>query len=297
MRRVSSMKKLYTAGLALFLLAGCGQVQNEDPQSTGDKTKDEQTDEVKDSVDKSTSDQNNEENNNLEEEPTVEQGETNTEEEMVVEKTPQYKVNEANWSIEPITDANEKVVLLTIDDAPDQHALQMATTLKELKAPAIFFVNGHFLDTPEEKEIVKKIHEMGFLIGNHTYSHSSLPDLTQEEQKEEILSINKIVEEVIGEKPKFFRAPFGQNTDFSKELVAQEGMILMNWTYGYDWEAKYQTKEALADIMVNTPYLNNGANLLMHDRSWTNEALSDIVNGLRKKGFEIVDPELIQTTI
>src|SRR5699024_4436189 len=76
-----------------------------------------------------------------------------------------YKVAE-NWSIVPIDDANEEVVLITIDDAPDEHALDMAKTLKDLDVNAIFFVNGHFLETNEEKEDLKEIHEMGFLIGN-----------------------------------------------------------------------------------------------------------------------------------
>ena len=42
--------------------------------------------------------------------------------------------------------------MLTIDDAPDKRALDMAKTLKDLDAPAIFFVNGHFIDTDEERE-------------------------------------------------------------------------------------------------------------------------------------------------
>ncbi|MEG9296496.1 polysaccharide deacetylase family protein [Mangrovibacillus sp. Mu-81] len=208
---------------------------------------------------------------------------------------PQYKINEANWSVQPIADQNEKVVLLTIDDAPDEHALKMAEDLNALEAPAIFFVNGHFLDTPKEKETLKKIHEMGFAIGNHTYGHSSLPDLTPEQQKEEILSLNDLVESITGERPKFFRAPFGLNTEYSRQIAAEEKMALMNWTYGYDWVKQYQTKEAITDIMVNSPYLNNGANLLMHDRTWTSEGLTDIVKGLRDKGYETLDPSKIQT--
>jgi peptidoglycan/xylan/chitin deacetylase (PgdA/CDA1 family) len=70
----------------------------------------------------------------------------------------------------------------------------------------------------------------------------------------------------------------------------------MNWSYGYDWEKEYQTPEALADIMVNTPYLKNGANLLMHDRQWTSQALEGIVKGIQEKGFTIVDPEEIETS-
>lgn len=209
------------------------------------------------------------------------------------QQEPQYKVSEVS-SIVPIDDAEPQVALLTFDDAPDKHALEIAESLKEADAPAIFFVNGHFLTTDEEKETLKKIHDMGFAIGNHTYSHANLNDLTDEEVKEEILKVNEEVEEIIGEKPEFFRAPFGENTDYSRQLAEDEGMTVMNWTYGYDWESQYQDSDALADIMVNTELLGNGANLLMHDREWTAQAVPDIVTGLKDKGYELVEPDTIE---
>jgi peptidoglycan/xylan/chitin deacetylase (PgdA/CDA1 family) len=208
---------------------------------------------------------------------------------------PLYKLNPANWSIKRIDGNEEKSVLLTIDDAPDQNALSMAQTLKKQNVNAIFFVNGHFLDTPEEKQVLKQIHEMGFMIGNHTSTHSSLPNLSEEEQRNEIIGLNDQVEEIIGVRPVFFRAPYGANTDFSKELAKKEGMLVMNWTYGYDWEKEYQDKDSLTEIMVNSPYLTNGANLLIHDRKWTAQALKGIINGLREKGYTFIDPHLIQT--
>lgn len=209
---------------------------------------------------------------------------------------PKYTVNQRNWLVEPMDESiNDKVVLLTIDDAPDKYAGDMAKTLKELDADAIFFVNGHFLETPEGKESLKKIHDMGFLIGNHTYSHANLPDLSKGEQRKEIVQVSDMVEEVIGEKPLFFRAPNGANTDYTKKIAAEEDMILMNWFYGYDWKKEYMSKEAITDIMLHTDLLVDGANLLMHDREWTSQALHDIVIGLRDQGYEIVDPHLIKT--
>ncbi|PAE25111.1 polysaccharide deacetylase family protein [Bacillus sp. 7894-2] len=228
------------------------------------------------------------------EKPQADAGENPKEEEVSLPE-PQYKINEHNWSIEPINKANSKVVLLTIDDAPDKNALEMARILKKLSAPAIFFVNGHFIDTPEEAKVLKEIHELGFAIGNHTNSHLNLKSLPEEQQYKEIVGLNDQVKEIIGERPKFFRAPFGSNTDYSRKIAEAENMVLMNWTYGYDWEKEYQSKEALADIMVNSPYLSKGANLLMHDREWTKEALEDIVKGLKNKGFTPVDPVLIST--
>ncbi|TWT04769.1 polysaccharide deacetylase family protein [Planomicrobium sp. CPCC 101079] len=207
---------------------------------------------------------------------------------------PEYKLNPAFWGFEPVNGASEEAVLITIDDAPDKRSLEMAETLKEKGIPAIFFVNGHFLDTDEEKETLKKIHDMGFAIGNHTETHAILPTISEEQQREEILAVSKTIEETIGEKPKFFRAPQGANTDFSRELVAEEGMLLMNWTYGYDWEQQYMDAAALTDIMVNSEFLQNGANLLMHDREWTAEALPDIIDGLSKKGYSFIDPSKIE---
>jgi peptidoglycan/xylan/chitin deacetylase (PgdA/CDA1 family) len=218
-------------------------------------------------------------------------------EDVVSLPEPQYKINANNWAIEPMNQANPKVVLLTIDDAPDKNALEMARILKKISAPAIFFVNGHFIDTPEEANVLKEIHELGFAIGNHTYSHLNLKSLSEAQQYKEIVSLNDRLEEIIGERPKFFRAPFGSITDYSRKIAEDESMVLMNWTYGYDWEKEYQSKEALADIMVNSPYLVKGANLLMHDREWTKEALEDIVKGLKNKGFTPVDPALISTEI
>jgi peptidoglycan/xylan/chitin deacetylase (PgdA/CDA1 family) len=206
----------------------------------------------------------------------------------------QYTVNPEDSSIQPIGDANPDVVLLTIDDAPDRYALEMATTLKELGVKAIFFVNGHFIHTEKEHAVLKEIYEMGFPIGNHTMKHKNLNQQTEEEQYEDIVGLNNLIEEITGERPKFFRAPYGENTDYARELVKSEGMLLMNWTYGYDWEKDYKTPEALTDIMVNAEELRSGANLLMHDREWTNEALGDIVKGLQEKGYEMVDPMLIE---
>lgn len=207
-----------------------------------------------------------------------------------------YRVNGATSVIEPIeADDDTKVALLTIDDAPDGHAVEMAEALKEIEAPAIFFVNGMYLESEEGKEQLKQVYDLGFEIGNHTQTHPDLSTISPEDQREEILRTNELVLEVTGEKPRFFRAPHGITTDTSDQVMEEEGMVSMTWTYGYDWEPDYQDPAALTDIMLNTIYLSDGANLLMHDRSWTLEALVPIAEGLREQGYTLVDPHMIES--
>ena len=280
------IKTVVSAIAASVILAGCGAAEEaQKPTSTSEEQQEQVINDEKAAEEKPETEA---------AKPAKNPAEDESKSEEVVQASPQYRMK-SDFSIQNIDNPDEKIVLLTIDDAPDKNALEMAKTLKELNVKAIFFVNGHFLDTPEEGEVLKQIHQMGFPIGNHTYNHKSLRELSEEQQRKEIVDFNDRVEELIGERPEFFRAPFGMNTDYSKQLAADEKMLLMNWTYGYDWEKDYQSKEALADIMVNTPLLRNGANLLMHDRQWTSEALGDIVKGLQEKGFKIVDPELIET--
>lgn len=275
---MTALKKVLTSLLLISFLVGCSNEDKLDvaEENTVEEVKDVQKENVAVKEEEATTPEDNE---------TV----TSKQEEA------KYQIDPNNWSVVPIGDANKDVVLLTIDDAPDKYALDMAKTLHGLGVNAIFFVNGHFLDTEEEALVLKEIYDLGFPIGNHTYSHSNLSDVSIEEQANEIISLNDRVEEITGERPKFFRAPFGVNTDDSRRIAAEENMLIMNWTYGYDWEKEYQSKEALTDIMVNSPYLRSGANLLMHDREWTNQAMGDIVKGLQAKGFEIVDPKLIST--
>lgn len=208
----------------------------------------------------------------------------------------QYQVNPTLYSVEPINldeTTEEKLVLLTYDDAPYGNTLEIAEALTERGVSAIFFVNGMYMEDEEGFEVMQKVHEMGFEIANHTHTHATLPDHSEQDQKEEILKTSEIIEKAIGKKPRFFRAPHGMNTDYSKQLVVDEGMKMMNWSFGYDWMGEYHDAAALTDITLNAPELGNGSNILMHDRTWTAEATPAIVDGLIEQGFTIIDPKLL----
>ncbi|OUL09450.1 hypothetical protein B0533_04600 [Sedimentibacter sp. SX930] len=211
----------------------------------------------------------------------------------------EYRINPEISTVQPIDeDGNTQVALLTFDDAPQQpnsYTVEIAETVKSKDANAIFFVMGQFLTNEQAREDIKTVYDMGFEIGNHSYSHPDFQTLTYDEQLEEIKSTNDLIEEITGERPRFLRAPYGQYNEDTIAIAAAEGMTIMNWTYGYDWVEEFMEGTALADVMVNSKYLGDGANLLMHDRPWTNDAIGAIIDGLRAKDITIVDPNVIES--
>lgn len=210
----------------------------------------------------------------------------------------EYQINPDIFTVVPITDADTEVVLLTFDDSPqppDSQTLEIARTVKEKGANAIFFVMGQFLESEESRKIIKEVSDMGFEIGNHSYSHPDMASISYEEQLEEIVATNDAIEEITGKRPRFFRAPYGSYNADTDAISELENMTLMNWTYGYDWVDGYMEETALADIMINAPELGSGGNLLMHDRPWTAAAIGTIIDGLRAQGYEMVDPKLIES--
>lgn len=271
---MSLNKSLFTMITLSVLLVACG---NDQAVQEKDATVTDQSEMVGESTDEGATDK-----------PVAE-----------AEEEPEllYEINPDTFQVVPLpeSDAPEKATLLTYDDAPDGHALQIAQAVDDKGEKAIFFVNGMYLDEKDGEETLKAIHDLGFEIGNHTYYHPDLTTLSYEEQRKEIVGTNDRVEEIIGVRPRFIRPPFGLYNEDTVRIANEENMTIMNWSYGYDWEVEYQNPEALADIMVNTEFLGNGANLLMHDRSWTLQATPAIIDGLKDKGYSIVDPATIQS--
>lgn len=116
-----------------------------------------------------------------------------------------YHMNK-NYDIVPNEEGtNKKVILLTFDDGPKEAEMinPLMDTLDKHKAKAIFFVNGYRVK--EHPELLELIHSRGGIIGNHSWDHIKLKDEPYTEVKKQIEDVQKIVKEVVGETPHFFR--------------------------------------------------------------------------------------------
>lgn len=84
------------------------------------------------------------------------------------------------------TPGRGKRLALTYDDGPnDPHTLKLLDVLAHHQVKATFFLIGRFVE--QRPDIVQRIAAEGHAIGNHTYSHPSLPRLTLRQVAEELI--------------------------------------------------------------------------------------------------------------
>lgn len=300
------VKKTTTLLLAAsLLLSACGQnqeganpapetgSQTETPTNGDQSVKDPNQEEVTPDANNSTNSNGSSDSSNDKEDTSKE----DTKEKQPSKQTPvqpQYHMNKV-FNIVPNDKATEeKVVLLTFDDGPKDEKMinSLIDTLEKHEAKAIFFVNGYRVK--QNPDLLKLIHERGQIIGNHSWDHIDLKKESQVEAKKQIEDVQKIVMDTIGEKPKFFRPPFGSAGDHVKQIANDNNLLFMTWSNGsLDWESKSKNNpEAVINNVMDQ--LHPGSNILMHELPWTVEALDKLLTKLEKKGYQFVDPQNIE---
>lgn len=204
-----------------------------------------------------------------------------------------YRMNDAYRFVPILESTTNKVVLLTFDDGPKDEALltNMLDTLDKHSAKAIFFVNGYRVK--QNPKLLTLIHERGQTIGNHSWDHINLKKEPKAVVEQQIGSLQTEIETLTGEKPLFFRPPFGSGGETVKEIAKNHGMVYMTWSNGsLDWDQSTKDKpdEVIRNVMEQ---LHPGANILMHELKWTAEALDELLTKLEDKGYSFIDPAAI----
>jgi peptidoglycan/xylan/chitin deacetylase (PgdA/CDA1 family) len=96
-------------------------------------------------------------------------------------------------------------VALTFDDGPSAWTPLVLDLLREYEAVATFFVIG--ARVRERPDDVRRIVADGHELGSHTLTHPRLTEIPEDDVRKEITGGLDAVEEVLGERPRLFRAP------------------------------------------------------------------------------------------
>ena len=181
----------------------------------------------------------------------------------------------------------EKVIYLTFDNGYEAgYTSKILDTLKENDVKATFFITAHYLNTASE--LVERMIKEGHIVANHTVNHKSMPELTEEEIKEEVMKLHQAVYEKFGYEMKYIRPPKGEFSEKSIVTTNNLGYRHVMWSFAYvDWEEKKQPdlEKAKKTILDN---LHNGEIMLLHGNSKTNcEILNTIIKEIKAQGYEI----------
>lgn len=197
--------------------------------------------------------------------------------------------------------ANTSSIALTFDDGPDPDVTPKILDILEQKhAPAAFFIVGE--NGLEHPGILRRIAADGFEIGNHSYTHPNLAQVTPLGTELELNATQRLIEAYTGRSTRLFRAPYFGDAEptTADELgpaeIAQElgyTIVGLHVDPG-DWQRP--GVQAIVDhtmAQVHAATTEHSSNIvLLHDgggnREQTIAALPQIIDRLRAEGYHLV---------
>ena len=170
---------------------------------------------------------------------------------------------------------------LTFDDGPsDAHTPALLNALRQNGLRATVFNEGQFAAAYPAQ--VRAEAAAGMWIGNHSYTHPHMTQLSQTQMDSEITRTQQAIGAAGGGTPTLFRPPYGETNGTLRTVEARHGLTQIIWDVdSQDWNG------ASVDAIVQTnARLTNGQIILMHE--WpanTLAAIPRIAQGLAGRGL------------
>ena len=182
-------------------------------------------------------------------------------------------------------ETDKKQIAITFDAAWSAGDTdKLIEILKKHNAKATVFCVGDWIRN--NPDAVKKFHNSGHEIGNHSDTHALFGSVSTDKVEKEIKNCNEEIKKVIGKTPILCRAPSGDYDNKSIQICEKAGMKMIQWDVdSLDW------KKLSVDEMYNrvTEKVQNGSIILFHNGvENTPEALDKILTKLENDGYEFV---------
>ena len=195
------------------------------------------------------------------------------------------KVLEDNNGI-AMGNSEKKYIYLTFDEGYEAgYTEKILEVLKSNQVSATFFITAHYVNTQEK--LVKKMIDEGHIVGNHTVNHKSMPDLSEEEIRKEVMDLHQVISEKYNYEMKYIRPPKGEFSERTIQETNKLGYKTVMWSFAYeDWNENKQPNEEKAKKMI-LDNLHNGEIMLLHGNSKTNtNVLDSVLKEAKSMGYE-----------
>ena len=179
-------------------------------------------------------------------------------------------------------------IALSFDDGPHpRYTPEILSILAEYGVHATFFMVGE--NVGYYPDAATAVLEAGHEIGNHTFSHHRLRQMSEGEIREEILACEDAISSVAEYRPRFIRPPEGCMNDGLRQAAAELDYRIVLWDIDtLDWA--HTPPATIARHILDE--VEAGDIILMHDfighNSPTPEALRLVIPALIERGYRLV---------
>ncbi len=186
-----------------------------------------------------------------------------------------------------------KYIALTFDNGPAAGTQQILEVLKAYGADATFFLLGS--NVQAKPELAALLKDTNHEIGNHTYTNSSLNNMTLEDIAKSLQRTDNVIQKAIGRRATVLRAP---DAKLSVKLFTSflDERTFVGWSQDSGDMVKDITAQEICDRAYGARF--DSAILVFHDAAAeTPEALSLLLPRLILDGYDFVTAsELIEIT-
>ncbi|WP_242850093.1 polysaccharide deacetylase family protein [Clostridium polynesiense] len=185
--------------------------------------------------------------------------------------------------------SEKKDIALTFDVnwADKDHLDEILDILKNKEIKATFFVMGGWIEYNKDNvRKLKRIHEEGHEIGNHSNMHPDMTKISKDRMIKEIRLTDDIINKYLGIQTDLFRCPSGAYNNNVIETVEQTKHYCIQWNIdSVDW--KEQGEQVEYDRVMKK--VKPGSIVLFHnDAKYTPNNLIKIIDNLKGKEYNFV---------
>ena len=165
------------------------------------------------------------------------------------------------WRTMPGIERVPSGVALTFDDGPDPDGTPaILDALDAAGVKATFFVVGEQL--MRHHGVARETAARGHELALHGFAHVEHDSLRPQAARDDLARALGAFEAATGERPRFFRPPYGRFSEASYEACTHLGLEPVYWSaWGMDWEPI--PGDRVADLAIRD--LADGAIVLLHD--------------------------------
>lgn len=164
----------------------------------------------------------------------------------------------------------------------NEYLPEILATLKRHQVSTSFFLEGNWVKN--NPELAKMIVSAGHEVGNHSYSHPKMENLSAAQTREQLIKTNEVIEAATGVKCVWFAPPSGGYRDETVKIAAEYNMKTVMWTVDtIDWQKP--SPETIINRVMRK--IDNGAMVLMHPTESTAKSLDRLIKQIKAKDLKI----------